>query len=153
MKNNTNLSPYAEMCTNADENENNSSSSEDESSMSAVEKYVFKAKKNVESQKAKLEEQKGKRNEIIQKLETARLVAGEPNSNVCGNCHLRLGHSQKKCTLEQCMNVFNCGQEKRHPGEVNKRQLDQDITKQEKVVYQAEEELKRRESAIKTVQE
>ena len=48
--------------------------------------------------------------------------------------------------------MFNCGQEKRHPGEVNKRRLDQDITKQEKVVYEAEEELKRRESANKTVQ-
>ncbi len=32
---------------------------------------------------------------------------------------------------------------------MNKRRLDQDITKQEKVVYEAEEELKRRESAIK----
>ena len=72
-------STNSELCTNADENENNSSSSEDES----VEKYVYKAKKNVESQKAKLEEQKDKRNEIIQKLETARLVAGEPNSNSC----------------------------------------------------------------------
>ena len=48
--------------------------------------------------------------------------------------------------------MFNCGHEKRHPGEVNKRRLDQDIIKQEKVVYEAEEELKRRESAIEPVQ-
>ena len=56
--------------------------------------------KNVDSQKAKLEDQKDKRNEIIQKLEAARLLAGEPNAKACGNCH-RLGHSQNKCTLEQ----------------------------------------------------
>ena len=34
--------------------------------------------------------------------------------------------------------VFNCGQEKRYPGKLNKRRLDQDITKQEKAVYEAE---------------
>ena len=137
--------------TDADEDENTSSSEEDES-MSAVEKYVHHAKKRVDSQKAKLEDQKSKRNEIIQKLEAARLLAGEPDAKVCGNCHLCLGHTQKKCTFKQCTDVFNCGQEKRHPGKINKRRLDQDITKQEKAVYEAEEELKRRESAVKTVQ-
>ena len=139
-------------CPNANDNENTSSSEDDESSMTAVERYVYKAKKNVGSQKAKLEDQKDKRNEIIEKLEAARLLAGEPNAKVCGNCHLCLGHTQKKSTLKQCTDVFNCGQEKRHPGEVNERRLDQEITKQEKVVNEAEEELKRRESAVETVQ-
>ena len=137
---------------NASENKNTSSSEDEESSMATVERYVYKAKKNVGSQKAKLEDQKDKRNEIIEKLEAARLLAGEPNAKVCGNCHLRLGHTQKKCTLKQCTDVFNCGQERRHPGEVNKRRLDQDITKQEKVVHEAEEELKRRETAVETTQ-
>ena len=83
------------LCTNDFENQSNSSSDENETSMSAVEKYVYNAKKNVDSQKAKLKDQKDKRNEIIQKLEAARLLAGEPNAKVYGNCHLRLGRSQK----------------------------------------------------------
>ena len=107
-------------------------------------------KKNVDSQKVKLEDQKDKRNEIIQKLEAARLLAGERYS--LRKLSPSPGTHKKKCTLEQCTDVFNCGHEKRHPGEVNKRRLDQDIIKQEKVVYEAEEELKRRESAIEPVQ-
>ena len=72
--------------TDANEDENTSSSEEDES-MSAVEKYVHLAKKRVGSQKVKLEDQKSKRNEILE-LKDARLLAGEPDAKVCGNCHL-----------------------------------------------------------------
>ena len=50
--------------------------------MTTVERYVLKAKKNVGSQKVKLD-QKDKRNEIIEKLEAARLLTGELNAKVC----------------------------------------------------------------------
>ena len=44
----------------------------------------------------------------------------------------------KKCTFKQYIDVFNCRQEKRPPGKINKRRLDQDITKQEKAVYESQ---------------
>ena len=63
-----------------------------------------------------------------------------------------MGHSQKKCTLPKCTDVFSCALEKHHPGQVNRRRLDQETSKQQKLVSEAEEELKRRTSSFQTVQ-
>ena len=98
-----------------------------------------------------MEGQRRQRDEIIQKLKAATLAAGDPKAIVCGNFHSRLGHSLKKCTLEQCTHVFSCGQDKRHPGQINKRRLDQDISKQEKLVL-GYKDLKRRRSTIQMVE-
>ena len=92
------------------------------------------------------------RDETLERIESARATAGDADVKTCGNCHLRLGHSQKKCTLPKCTDVFSCGLEKRHPGQFNKRRLDQETSKQKKLVSEAEEELKRRTSSFQTVQ-
>jgi hypothetical protein len=117
-----------------------------------MEKYVEIALVNVNKQKAKLEQLRQQREEIVQKLEAASLAAGDTKTILCGNCHLRLGHTQKKCNLERCNDVFSCGQEKHHPGQANRRKLDQTISKQEKLVLECETELKRRKSAVQTVE-
>ena len=97
---------------------------------SPLEKYLEKAERNLETKSAKLEMQLIERDEINDKLHAANLAAGDRKNSVCGNCHLRLGHTQKTCTLEHCTDVFFCGQEKRHTGQINKRRLDQEITRQ-----------------------
>jgi hypothetical protein len=61
---------------------------------SPLEKYLEKAERNLETQSAKLEMQLIERDEINDKLHAANLAAGN-RKNVCGNCHLRLGHTQK----------------------------------------------------------
>jgi serine/threonine protein kinase len=63
------------------------------------------------------------RDEINDKLHAANLAAGDRKNSVCGNCHLRLGHTQKTFTLERCTDVFFCGQEKRHTGQINFKQI------------------------------
>ena len=132
--------------------EKNQSCTDGDSTTSALEKYVSNARKNANIAKTKLEQLRHEQDEILQKLEAARIAGGDADSKICGNCHLRLGHTQKKCTLEKCLDVFSCGQEKRHPGQFNRRRLDQDISRQEKIVAEAEEEVKRRTLSIETVQ-
>lgn len=119
---------------------------------SPLEKYLEKAEKNLETQSAKLEMQLIERDEINDKLHAANLAAGDKKNSVCGNCHLRLGHTQKTCTLEPCTDVFFCGQEKRHSGQLNKRRLDQEIARQKKLVNECTEEVNKRKAAIHTVE-
>ena len=119
---------------------------------SPLEKYLEKAERNLETQSAKLEMQQIERDEINDKLHAANLAAGDRKNSVCGNCHLRLGHTQKTCTLERCTDVFFCGQEKRHTGQINKRRLDQEITRQKKLVSECAEEVNKRKAAIQTVE-
>ena len=121
-------------------------------STSAMERYIEIAVINFNKQTAKLDQLRREKDEVMQKLEAASLVAGDKSTIVCGNCHLRLGHTQKKCTLERCTDVFLCGQEKQHPGQINKRKMDQAIAKQEKLVSECEAELKRRKTAVQSVE-
>lgn len=119
---------------------------------SPLEKYLQKAEKNLETQAAKLEMQLIERDEIYEKLHAANLAAGDTKNSVCGNCHLRLGHTQKTCTLDRCTDVFFCGQEKRHTGQINKKRLDQEIARQKKLVSECSEEVNKRKAAIETVE-
>ena len=128
------------------------SSREYDSPMGALEKYVHNARTKLDIERTKLEQMQRERDETIERIESARAAAGDANVKTCGNCHLRLGHSQKKCTLQKCTDVFSCGLEKRHPGQLNRRRLDQETSKQQKVVSEAKEELKKRTASIQTVQ-
>lgn len=119
---------------------------------SPLERYLEKAEKDLEMQTVKLQIQLNEREEINNKLHAANLAAGDPNTSVCGNCHLRLGHTQKTCGLERCTDVFFCGQEKRHVGQVNKKRLDQEIARQKKLVADYGEEINKRKAAIQTVE-
>ena len=65
---------------------------------------------------------------------------------------LSFAPTQKKCALERCTDVFSCGQEKQHPGQINRRKMDQAISRQEKLVSECEAELKRRKTAVHTVE-
>ena len=126
------------------------SSREYSSPMSALERYVHNAQTKVDIERAKLEQMQRETGETVERIESARAAAGAADVKTCGNCHLRLGHSQKKCTLQKCTDVFSCRLEKRHPGQLNRRGLDQETSKQQKVVSEAEGELKRRTSCIQT---
>ena len=117
-----------------------------------MERYIEIALINLNKQTAKLKQLRQEKEEVTQKLEAASSVAGDKKTIVCGNCHLRLGHTQKKCALERCTDAFSCGQEKQHPGQINRRKMDQAISRQEKLVSECEAELKRRKTAVQTVE-
>ena len=60
---------------------------------SPLEKYLEKAEKNLETGSAKLEMQLIERDEISDKLHAAIWPQATKKNSVCGNCHLRLGHT------------------------------------------------------------
>ena len=65
--------------------------------------------------------------------------------NVCGNCHLKLGHTRKACTFSPCRSTFSCGVITKHNDQKSKRaaiskqisQLETKITKVNKDVESA----------------
>lgn len=70
-------------------------SRDDDSTMSALERYVHNARTKVDLARAKLEQMQHERDETLERIESARATAGDADVKTCGNCHLRLGHSQK----------------------------------------------------------
>ena len=147
----------AEVCSEDNESPMENDGTEEEvvstvgKSTSAVGRYIEIALINLNKQTAKLEHLRQEKEEVTRKLEAASSVAGDKKTNVCGNCHQRLGHTQKKCALERCTDVFSCGQEKQHPGQIDRQKMSQAISRQEKLVSQCEAELKRRKTAVQTV--
>lgn len=135
----------------SDSDDGSSTVSDKRTSMTALDKYAHIAREKVHIARTNLEKQRQHRDELLLRLEAASSAAGEPNGKICGNCHLRLGHTVKKCTLEKCNDVFACGQERRHPGQFNRRRIDNDVARHEKILSEAENELQRRTSAIETV--
>lgn len=71
-------------------------------------------KKKSELRKLEVEEK-----EISRRL--LKVQSCPSDGNMCRNCHLRLGHTARNCSYGKCMSVFNCGEEKLHPGELNNR--------------------------------
>ena len=72
------------------------SSRDNDSTMSALERYVDNARTKFDLARAKLEQIQHERDETLERIESARAAAGDADVKTCGNCHLRLDHSQKK---------------------------------------------------------
>ena len=81
----------------------------------------------LESKKTKLRQQKAKYEEIQNRVSLVQ--SNTSDGNMCRSCHLRLGHTAPCCTYGKCQSVFNCGEEKLHPGEFNTKQLRSNIQK------------------------
>ena len=77
-----------------------------------------------------------------------RVKTGPSNGNICRNCHFRLGHRARKCTMRQCTSVFKCGEEKYHVGETKIRELRSQIRKHEMELKKLMTELENKQSAI-----
>lgn len=103
-------------------------------------------------QEAKVKRLQEEEHDLFTKLEIAKTSASIVPGSVCGRCHLQVGHIQKKCDLNQCTTVFQCGQEKRHPGEVNCTRIEQMLQREEKHLQQLQFELANRRKAIEQVE-
>ena len=85
----------------------------DDQPMLPLDRYVKKQKDTVTDLQAKL---KGKRDELL-KLEARLQVAERQNAgalSVCGNCHLKLGHTRRSCSFSPCNSAYSCGVLARH---------------------------------------
>ncbi|KAL9985513.1 hypothetical protein ACROYT_G007928 [Oculina patagonica] len=83
------------------------------------ERFMKKAESDIERKKSELHKLEMEEKEISLKI--LKVQSSPSDGNMCRNCHLRLGHTARNCAYGKCMSVFNCGEEKLHPGELNNR--------------------------------
>ena len=94
-----------------------------------LERFLSKTEEQINKKQEIIERLQNKENEILAKLEK---VKSDPrDGNICRNCHLRLGDSARTCQFGRCTSVFKCGEEKYHSGEINMKELRNQILKNE----------------------
>ena len=92
---------------------------------------------------AKLQE---KENDIEKRIN--RVKSNPSSGNICRNCHARLGHTARTCTMGKCTSVFKCGEQKYHVGEINTREIRSQIRNHEMELNKLMTELENKKSAI-----
>ena len=89
-------------------------------SLSPLDRYMEKLNENKREQELKVAKLRDELRTVDEQLLQAKSNHEYLQGNVCGNCHMKLGHTAKKCVLDKCTNVFDCGIEKFHPHQTNK---------------------------------
>ena len=120
---------------------------------SPLERYASKLENDVKAQSQKVAYLKDELKDIDDRISSAKSSQLPGNLTVCGNCHLKLGHTARNCTLETCSDVFDCGFEKFHTRQVNRSKLNQEIKKEETALQKLENELRNRRSAVRSFSE
>ena len=88
--------------------------------------------------------------DIMPRIDIAKRQKGK--GVVCHNCHMRLGHTARNCTFEQCNSIYSCGEEKLHPAENSRlKQMRQSISKMANKIGQLDKELENRQAAVDEV--
>ena len=79
-------------------------------------RYVKRTEEQIRLKENNLRKVQNKAAEFQERLEVLKSQYGNVGK-MCHNCHLRLGHTSRNCTFDSCTSLFECGQEKLHPGE------------------------------------
>ena len=116
-----------------------------------LERFLSKTEEQINKKQEIIERLQNKENEILAKLE--RVKSDPRDGNICRNCHLRLGHSARTCQFGGCTSVFKCGEEKYHSGEINMRELCNQIKKNESELSKLRSELDNKRMALATMNE
>lgn len=66
---------------------------------------------------------------------------------------MRLGHTARHCKYGKCLSVYNCGEEKHHPGEIDNRGVRCSIKKLKVDISKLEQDLSLKEKAAKQLNE
>ncbi len=74
------------------------------------------------------------------------------NLTTCGNCHLKLGHTRKRCNYSPCKSAYSCGNLSKHVSDKLKiSTLQREIAKLEGNLVTAQSEIQNAESAVNKV--
>ena len=119
--------------------------------LSPLERYMKKLNENKREQELKVANLKDELRTVDDKLQQAKCNNDRGQGNVCGNCHMKLGHTAKKCMLDTCSNVYDCGIEKFHPRQTKKSKLRQEIQKEESKLQKLEQEVQIRQSSVESL--
>ena len=113
------------------------------------ERFLSKTEEQINKKQEIIERLQNKENEILAKLE--RVKSDPRDGNICRNCHLRLGHSARTCQFGRCTSVSKCGEEKYHSGEINMKELCNQIKKNESELSKLRSELDNKRMALATM--
>ncbi len=74
------------------------------------------------------------------------------NLTTCGNCHVKLGHTRKRCNYSPCKSAYSCGNLSKHVSDKLKiSNLQREIAKLEENPVTAQSEIQNAESAVNKV--
>ena len=86
--------------------------------MLPLERYAKKQQKAVDDIQRQLQIKKREllicENKINTALQQNRAQVGNGNQVTCGNCHLKLGHTKKRCEYSPCKSAYSCGFTSKH---------------------------------------
>ena len=115
------------------------------SSKTILDRYIENTELSIVNEEESLRSLLEKHDDITERL---RLVKSDPSEgNLCRKCHLRLGHTARKCTYGHCQSIFSCGEEKLHGGELNVKELGAAIRKKEARIKELKTELENKKAA------
>ena len=121
------------------------------SSKTPLDRYIENTELSIVNEEESLRSLLEKRDDITERL---RLVKSDPSEgNLCSKCHLRLGHTARKCTYGHCQSVFSCGEEKLHAGELNVKELGAAIRKKEARIKELKTELENKKAAYNSLKQ
>ena len=122
-----------------------------ETTPTPLQRYINKLEENVENQQRKVSLIKNKLNTVDEKLQLIKSnQIGE--GPTCSNCHLRLSHTARNCSLYKCTDVFSFGIEKFHQNQINRSKLNQELKKEETTLQKLKTELYNRQSAVRSLE-
>ena len=113
------------------------------------ERYVNKLEEQIRLKDNEIHGQEEKLSAFQERLNLAKSQQGD--GNVCHNCHLRLNHTARKCMLDSCTSLFQCGEEKFHPTENVAKQYTMSLNKLKSEKEQMRKDLDGKKSASKKV--
>ena len=119
---------------------------------SPLQRYISKLEENVENQRRKVSLIQNNLYSVDVKLEQAKSKNQVGKGQMCGNCHSRLGHTARNCSLDKCTDIFSCGIEKFHQNQINRSKLNQELKREESSLQKLKTELDNRKSAIRSLQ-
>ena len=102
------------------EEQKNESKSPETSVKTPLERLFEKLESDIQKTTQNIEAKRGELNDMEKWLTDAK----DNNSGslqVCGQCHLREGHTKRNCGLGQCLSAKFCGLIEKHPDEKGKK--------------------------------
>lgn len=115
-----------------------------------LQRYILNTKRNIEQKMQAKQKLVDEEADIMARIDIAKRQKGK--RLVCHSCHMRLCHTARNCTFEQCNSIYSCGEEKLHPAENSRlKQMRQSISKMENEIGQLNRELENRQAAVHKV--
>ena len=111
---------------------------------------LIKPKNKIRLKESSLRELECKLTQFNDRLKVLKARYGN-DGKMCHNYHLRLNHTSRNCMFDSCRSLFECGQEKFHPGENSAKQYTLSVNKLKNEIQQLRRDLDNKLSASQKV--